>query len=74
VNSKAVSLFEIDQRFHAIERGREREELFEDYVLNLERKVWDILITLTCLCVGVSIAYKVLIYLVCKSLVHGCRY
>lgn len=39
--SKAVSLFEIDQRFHAIERGREREELFEDYVLNLERKERD---------------------------------
>lgn len=36
--SKAASLFENDQRFHAIERGREREELFEDYVLNLEHK------------------------------------
>lgn len=39
--SKAVSLFEHDQRFRAIERGREREELFEDYMLNMEHKERD---------------------------------
>eukprot|EP01018_Ginkgo_biloba_P017493 Gb_14217 [translate_table: standard] len=39
--SKAVALFDNDQRFHAVERGREREELFEDYLVDLERKERD---------------------------------
>jgi len=39
--SKAVTLFENDARFHAVERGREREELFESYLIELERKERD---------------------------------
>ena len=39
--SKVISLFENDPRFHAIERGREREELFENYLLDLQRKERD---------------------------------
>ncbi|XP_057863573.2 pre-mRNA-processing protein 40A isoform X2 [Cryptomeria japonica] len=39
--SKVISLFENDPRFHAIERGREREELFENYLLDLQRKEKD---------------------------------
>ncbi|KAH9288540.1 hypothetical protein KI387_032657, partial [Taxus chinensis] len=36
--SKAATLFENDARFHAVDRAREREELFESYLLELERK------------------------------------
>eukprot|EP00250_Pteridium_aquilinum_P017304 c23561_g1_i3 orf=1143-4538(-) len=36
--SKVVSLLGDDPRFRAIERDREREELFEDYTLELEAK------------------------------------
>ncbi|XP_057840950.2 pre-mRNA-processing protein 40A isoform X2 [Cryptomeria japonica] len=36
--SKAVTIFESDARFHAVDRGRDREELFEGYLLELERK------------------------------------
>ncbi|KAH9329126.1 hypothetical protein KI387_001234, partial [Taxus chinensis] len=39
--SKVTSLFENDPRFQALERGREKEELFEDYLLGLQRKERD---------------------------------
>lgn len=32
-------MFENDPRFLAVEKDREREELFEDYIVELERKV-----------------------------------
>lgn len=32
-------MFEDDPRFLAVEKDREREELFEDYIVELERKV-----------------------------------
>lgn len=37
--SKAASMFENDERFKAIERARDREDLFESYMVELERKV-----------------------------------
>lgn len=37
--SKAVSAFEDDERFIAVERAKDREDLFEDYILELEKKV-----------------------------------
>ncbi|KAA0064467.1 pre-mRNA-processing protein 40A [Cucumis melo var. makuwa] len=36
--SKAVSMFENDERFKAVERSRDREDLFESYIVELERK------------------------------------
>lgn len=36
--SKAISLFEHDERFKAVERAKDREDLFEDYVEGLEKK------------------------------------
>uniref|UniRef100_A0A2P2MEM0 Pre-mRNA-processing protein 40A isoform X3 n=1 Tax=Rhizophora mucronata TaxID=61149 RepID=A0A2P2MEM0_RHIMU len=36
--SKAVSLFENDERFKAVERARDREDLFDNYIVELERK------------------------------------
>ncbi|CAA7403919.1 unnamed protein product [Spirodela intermedia] len=36
--SKAVTLFEDDERFSAVERPREREDLFETYKLELQKK------------------------------------
>ncbi|KAJ8762609.1 hypothetical protein K2173_008048 [Erythroxylum novogranatense] len=36
--SKAVSLFENDERFKAVEKARDREDLFDSYVVELERK------------------------------------
>ncbi|KAG6554153.1 hypothetical protein Mapa_004069 [Marchantia paleacea] len=36
--SKALTLFEEDPRLQAVEKDREREELFEDYLVDLERK------------------------------------
>lgn len=38
-DSKAISMFENDERFKAVERGRDREDLFESYIVELERKV-----------------------------------
>jgi hypothetical protein len=32
-------MFEDDPRFLAVDKDREREELFEDYMVDLERKV-----------------------------------
>ncbi|PHT69329.1 hypothetical protein T459_28816 [Capsicum annuum] len=37
--SKAISIFEHDERFKAVERAKDREDLFEDYVVELEKKV-----------------------------------
>ncbi|KAH1203959.1 Pre-mRNA-processing protein 40A [Glycine max] len=36
--SKAISMFENDERFNAVERLRDREDLFESYMVELERK------------------------------------
>jgi len=36
--SKAMSLFENDQRFKAVDRPRDREDLFDNYIVELERK------------------------------------
>ncbi|EEF52242.1 protein binding protein, putative [Ricinus communis] len=36
--SKAVSLFENDERFKAVEKARDREDLFDNYIVELERK------------------------------------
>ncbi|KAK7376991.1 hypothetical protein VNO80_02411 [Phaseolus coccineus] len=36
--SKAISMFENDERFNAVERPRDREDLFESYMVELERK------------------------------------
>lgn len=33
-----------DERFKAIERGRDREDMFEEYVVELEKKVGFVLI------------------------------
>ena len=37
--SKVVSILAEDPRFRAVEKDREREELFEDYIIDLEAKV-----------------------------------
>lgn len=39
VISKAVTMFENDERFKAVERARDREDLYESYIVELERKV-----------------------------------
>ncbi|KAI5563702.1 hypothetical protein POPTR_014G013100v4 [Populus trichocarpa] len=36
--SKAISLFENDERYKALERARDREDLFDSYIVDLERK------------------------------------
>ncbi|OIW15561.1 hypothetical protein TanjilG_01084 [Lupinus angustifolius] len=36
--SKAISMFENDERFNAVEKQRDREDLFESYMVELERK------------------------------------
>ncbi|KAK0576564.1 hypothetical protein LWI29_019706 [Acer saccharum] len=36
--SKAVSMFENDERFKAVERVRDKEDLFDNYMVELERK------------------------------------
>ncbi|GAV56638.1 WW domain-containing protein/FF domain-containing protein [Cephalotus follicularis] len=36
--SKAVTMFENDERFKAVERGRDREDLYDNYIVELERK------------------------------------
>jgi hypothetical protein len=38
--SKAILMFEEDERFKAVERPREREDLFENYVVELHKKVF----------------------------------
>ncbi|KAF3680005.1 hypothetical protein FXO37_03560 [Capsicum annuum] len=37
--SKSISIVEHDKRFKAVERAKDREDLFEDYVEELEKKV-----------------------------------
>lgn len=37
--SKAITMFEDDERFSAVERPREREDLFESYLMELQKKV-----------------------------------
>ena len=37
--SKAILMFEDDERFKAVERPREREDLFESYLVELHKKV-----------------------------------
>ncbi|XP_031377807.1 pre-mRNA-processing protein 40A isoform X2 [Punica granatum] len=36
--SKAVSMFENDERFKAVEKNRDREDLFDSFMVDLERK------------------------------------
>lgn len=36
--SKAVTMFENDERFKAVERNRDREDIFESFIVDLERK------------------------------------
>lgn len=40
MNSKAESIFEDDERFQAVERDRDRRDLFESYLEELKNKVW----------------------------------
>lgn len=54
--SKAISMFEDDERFIAVERAKDREDLFEDYILELEKRVTSLtifvllkLLTLACM-------------------------
>jgi hypothetical protein len=37
--SKAITMFEDDERFSAVDRPREREDLFENYLVDLQKKV-----------------------------------
>lgn len=41
--SKAATLFENDERFKAVERAGDREDLFKNYLVDLQKKVnvWD---------------------------------
>ena len=39
LSSKAISIFEDDERFKAVERAKDREDLFENYKEELEKKV-----------------------------------
>ncbi|KAF3680007.1 putative pre-mRNA-processing protein 40A-like isoform X2 [Capsicum annuum] len=39
--SKAISIFEHDERFKAVERAKDHEEIFEDYVEELDKKIKD---------------------------------
>ena len=43
--SKAISMFEEDERFKGIERPAEREDLFKNYLADLQKKV--IIVTIT---------------------------
>ncbi|KAL8165977.1 hypothetical protein V2J09_007476, partial [Rumex salicifolius] len=36
--SKAITMFEDDERFKAVERARDREDLFENYMVDLQKK------------------------------------
>ncbi|KAJ4953294.1 hypothetical protein NE237_030126 [Protea cynaroides] len=36
--SKAISMFEDDERFKAVERARDREDLFQNYLVELQKK------------------------------------
>lgn len=39
LTSKAINLFENDERFKNVERPRDREDLFDNYMVELGRKV-----------------------------------
>lgn len=39
VISKAVDMFQDDERFKAVERSRDREDLFENFIMELQKKV-----------------------------------
>ena len=39
MNSKAESIFENDERFQAVERDRDRRDLFESFLEELKNKV-----------------------------------
>ncbi|KAK6939748.1 WW domain [Dillenia turbinata] len=38
--SKAITMFEDDERFKAVERARDREDLFENYLVELQKKFY----------------------------------
>ncbi|XP_057466091.1 pre-mRNA-processing protein 40A-like isoform X3 [Actinidia eriantha] len=38
MSCKAIAIFEDDERFKAVERAKDREDLFEDYIEELEKK------------------------------------
>lgn len=40
MNSKAESIFENDERFQAVERDRDRRDLFESFLEELKNKVY----------------------------------
>nr|GMC83577.1 pre-mRNA-processing protein 40A [Ipomoea batatas]GMC87695.1 pre-mRNA-processing protein 40A [Ipomoea batatas] len=37
--SKAISIFENDERYKAVERAKDREDLYQDYIEELDKKV-----------------------------------
>jgi len=37
--SKAIIMFEDDDRFKAVEKPKDRQELFENYLVELQKKV-----------------------------------
>lgn len=37
--SKAIALFEDDERYKAVDRSSDREDLFESYLVDLQKKV-----------------------------------
>lgn len=39
VYSKAITIFEEDERFKGVERAKDRENLYEDYLVELGNKV-----------------------------------
>lgn len=39
VISKAVDMFQDDERFKAVERARDREDLFDNFMVELQKKV-----------------------------------
>lgn len=39
VSSKAVTMFEDDERFKAVEKEADREDLFRTYLVDLQKKV-----------------------------------
>lgn len=60
--SKAVTMFENDERFKAVERARDREDLYESYIVELERKVTVLLsffISKSCTLPDVDIILKI---------------
>lgn len=50
---EAILIFEDDDRFKAVERPKEREDLFDDRITELEKKVIWLKILSVCVCLGV---------------------